>query len=176
MCDDPQWRADERLGAPEVTIVTTRGTFAVELYYKHAPRTCENFFELAKRGYYDDSAFHRVIKDFMIQGGDPTGTGRGGDSAFGGAFACEISKGLRHVGAGVLSMANSGRDTNKSQFFVTLAPTPWLDGKHAIFGRVCRGMKVVRDIGEVEVDKRDAPTTEVRIVRCECDDKGFKWY
>ena len=112
----------------------------------------------------------------MIQGGDPTGTGRGGESVFGGKFEDEISKGLRHVGAGILVMANSGTNTNKSQFFITLAPTPWLDGKHAIFGRVSSGMIVVRAIGAVKVDKNDRPLKEVKILRCECDDKGFSWY
>ena len=112
----------------------------------------------------------------MIQGGDPTGTGRGGESAFGGKFEDEISKALRHVGAGILSMANSGPNTNKSQFFITLAATPWLDGKHAIFGRVDSGMHVVRAIGAVKVDKNDRPLKEVKILSVTCDDRGFKWY
>jgi peptidyl-prolyl cis-trans isomerase-like 1 len=176
MCDDPVWAAHEQFGAPEVALHTSHGTVTLELYYKHAPKTCQNFFELAKRGYYDDVVFHRVIKDFMIQGGDPTGTGRGGESVFGGKFEDEISKGLRHVGAGILVMANSGPNTNKSQFFITLAPTPWLDGKHAIFGRVSSGMSVVRAIGAVKVDKNDRPVKEVKILRCDCDDKGFSWY
>ena len=174
--DDPKWRDDERKGAPVVTLHTTHGDVTVELYYKHAPRTCENFFELAKRGYYDGTIFHRVIAEFVIQGGDPTGTGRGGESAFGGTFEDEISRGLRHVGAGILVMANSGPNTNKSQFFITLAATPWLDGKHAIFGRVESGMHAVRAIGAVKVDKNDRPTKEVKIVGVTCDDRGFKWY
>ena len=93
-----------------------------------------NFLELANRGYYNNVTFHRIIKDFMIQGGDPTGTGRGGKSIYGDKFEDEITKQLKHTGAGILSMANSGPNTNGSQFFVTLAPTPWLDGKHTIFG------------------------------------------
>ena len=93
-----------------------------------------NFLELANRGYYNNITFHRIIKDFMIQGGDPTGTGRGGKSIYGDKFEDEITKQLKHTGAGILSMANSGPNTNGSQFFVTLAPTPWLDGKHTIFG------------------------------------------
>ena len=101
----------------------------------------------------------------MIQGGDPTGTGRGGESAFGGKFADEITRDLKHTGAGVLSMANAGPDTNGSQFFVTLAPTPWLDGKHTVFGRVCGGMGVVRRLGNVQTDATDRPTTEVKILR-----------
>lgn len=175
-CDDPKWAPDERTGAPVVVLHTTHGDVTLELYYKHAPKTCENFFELARRGYYDGTVFHRVIADFMIQGGDPTGTGRGGESAFGGKFEDEISKGLRHVGAGILSMANSGPNTNKSQFFITLAATPWLDGKHAIFGRVENGMHAVRALGAVKVDKNDKPLKEVKILRVTCDDRGFSWY
>ncbi|OUS48221.1 cyclophilin-like domain-containing protein [Ostreococcus tauri] len=141
------------------------------LYYKHAPKTCENFFELARRGYYDGTVFHRVIADFMVQGGDPTGTGRGGESVFGGNLRMKS-----HVGAGILSMANSGPNTNKSQFFITLAATPWLDGKHAIFGRVESGMHAVRAMGAVKVDKNDRPLKEIKIINCTCDDRGFKWY
>lgn len=175
-CDDPKWAPGERTGAPVVVLHTTHGDVTLELYYKHAPKTCENFFELARRGYYDGTVFHRVIADFMIQGGDPTGTGRGGESAFRGKFEDEISKGLRHVGAGILSMANSGPNTNKSQFFITLAATPWLDGKHAIFGRVENGMHAVRALGAVKVDKNDKPLKEVKILRVTCDDRGFSWY
>ena len=99
----------------------------------HCSRTI-NFLELANRGYYNGVTFHRIIKDFMIQGGDPTGTGRGGKSIYGDKFEDEITKQLKHTGAGILSMANSGPNTNGSQFFITLAPTPWLDGKHTVFG------------------------------------------
>ncbi|CAI7856649.1 unnamed protein product, partial [Closterium sp. NIES-53] len=100
---------------------------AVQLYHKHAPKTCRNFLELSRRGYYNGTKFHRVIKDFMAQGGDPTGTGRGGESIYGAKFEDEITRELKHTGAGVLSMANAGPNTNGSQFFLTLAPTPWLD-------------------------------------------------
>ena len=100
----------------------------------------------------------------MIQGGDPTGTGRGGSSIYGEKFQDEISSELRHTGAGVLSMANSGPNTNGSQFFVTLAPTPWLDGKHTIFGRVRSGMRLVQRMGLVKTDKEDRPVEEVKIV------------
>ena len=104
--------------------------------------------------------FHRIIRDFMIQGGDPTGTGRGGESIFGGKFADEIQgRALYHTGAGVLAMANSGPNTNGSQFFITLAPAPFLDGKHTIFGRVCAGMEVVKRIGAVATDAQDRPTS-----------------
>ncbi|KAH9889175.1 peptidyl-prolyl cis-trans isomerase-like 1 [Xylariomycetidae sp. FL2044] len=148
-----------------VALETSMGTITLELYTSHAPRTCTNFATLASRGFYNNQIFHRVIRDFMIQTGDPTGTGGGGESIYGPAFADEIAPGLRHSGAGILSMANSGKDTNGSQFFITLAPTPWLDGKHTIFGRVRAGMAVVRRIGLVDTDKADRPLEQVRLVR-----------
>lgn len=101
----------------------------------------------------------------MLQTGDPTGTGRGGSSIYGEKFADEISASLKHTGAGVLSMANSGKDTNGSQFFITLAPTPWLDGKHTIFGRVKSGMKIVQRMGLVKTNSEDRPLEEVKIIR-----------
>jgi peptidyl-prolyl cis-trans isomerase-like 1 len=142
-----------------------QGLITLELYTNHAPKTCTNFTTLVQRGYYNDTPFHRIIPSFMIQGGDPTGTGRGGESSWGGTFADEIHPGLRHTGAGVLSMANAGKDTNGSQFFVTLAPTPWLDGKHAVFGRVKNGMKVIRRMGLVRTGPDDKPVEEVGIVK-----------
>ena len=151
--------------ATYVTVETTMGVFTVELYNKHAPKTCKNFSVLAKRGYYNNTIFHRVIKGFMIQGGDPSGTGRGGKSIYGDKFQDEITRDLKHTGAGIVSMANSGPNTNGSQFFVTLAPTPWLDGKHTIFGRISAGMGVIKRLGNVQTDNRDRPTTSVRIVQ-----------
>lgn len=148
-----------------VTIETTMGPFVCELYWKHAPNTCRNFAELARRGYYNGVKFHRIIKDFMIQGGDPTGTGKGGASIYGKEFDDEISPDLKHTGAGILSMANSGPNTNGSQFFITIAPTQWLDGKHAIFGRVSSGMQVVNRMGMVETDSNDRPTEDIKIVK-----------
>ncbi|RMZ81341.1 hypothetical protein DV738_g2146, partial [Chaetothyriales sp. CBS 135597] len=131
------------------------GKITLELYTQHAPRACENFRTLASRKYYDNTIFHRIIPGFMIQGGDPSGTGRGGSAIYaGGKFADEI----------VLSMANSGKDTNGSQFFITLAPTPWLDGKHTIFGRVKAGLKVVQRIGLVPTSPQDdRPLQDVAI-------------
>lgn len=137
----------------------------LELYTAHAPRTVQNFRTLAQRGYYNNVIFHRIIPDFMIQTGDPTGTGRGGQSIYGEKFEDEISPQLKHTGAGVLSMANSGPNTNGSQFFITLAPTPWLDGKHTIFGRVKNGMAIVRRMGLVRTDREDRPLEEVKIVK-----------
>ncbi|KAF1997939.1 peptidyl-prolyl cis-trans isomeras-like protein-like 1 [Amniculicola lignicola CBS 123094] len=151
--------------ADEVALETSLGTILIELYTNHAPKTCTNFSTLAKRNYYNDVIFHRIMPDFMIQGGDPTGSGRGGESIYGEKFEDEISSSLKHTGAGILSMANSGPNTNGSQFFITLAPTPWLDGKHTIFGRVKSGMEVVRKLGLVKTDKRDRPVQEVRIVK-----------
>lgn len=150
---------------PVVTFATTMGTFEVELYWDHAPKTCRNFAELARRGYYNDTQFHRIIPNFMIQGGDPTATGRGGASIYGKFFEDEIHPGLKHSGAGILSMANSGPNTNGSQFFITLAPTQWLDGKHAIFGRIQSGMQVIRRIGQVETDRQDCPVDDVKITQ-----------
>ncbi|KAG6964222.1 hypothetical protein JG688_00007802 [Phytophthora aleatoria] len=141
------------------------GDFTLELYTEHAPRTCWNIAELARRGYYNNTIFHRIIKDFMIQGGDPTGTGRGGESIYGAKFDDEITKELKHTGAGVLSMANSGPNTNGSQFFITLAPTPWLDGKHTVFGRISSGMKVIQRMGMVPTGTNDRPREEIHIKR-----------
>ncbi|KAI0019693.1 peptidyl-prolyl cis-trans isomerase-like 1 [Xylariomycetidae sp. FL0641] len=148
-----------------VTLDTTMGSITLELYTSHAPRTCTNFATLASRGYYDGTVFHRIIPNFMVQGGDPSGTGRGGASIYGDKFADELSPGLRHTGAGVLSMANAGPDTNGSQFFLTLAPAPWLDGKHTIFGRVRAGLGVVRRMGLVKTDAEDRPIEEVKILK-----------
>ncbi|XP_031282567.1 peptidyl-prolyl cis-trans isomerase CYP18-2 [Pistacia vera] len=155
---------------PEVTLETSTGSFTVELYYKHAPRTCRNFIELSRRGYYDNTKFHRIIKDFIVQGGDPTGTGRGGESIYGRKFEDEIKPELKHTGAGILSMANAGPNTNGSQFFITLAPAAHLDGKHTIFGRVCRGMEVIKRLGSVQTDKDDRPIHDVKILRTSVKD------
>ncbi|TCD67057.1 heme binding [Steccherinum ochraceum] len=122
-----------------VELETSMGNVQLELYWDHAPKTCKNFAELARRGYYNGVVFHRIISDFMIQTGDPTGTGRGGTSIYGPKFEDEIHPELRFTGAGILAMANSGPNTNGSQFFLTLAPTPYLDNKHTIFGRVSSG-------------------------------------
>eukprot|EP00389_Voromonas_pontica_P016829 GDKH01026335.1.p1 GENE.GDKH01026335.1~~GDKH01026335.1.p1 ORF type:complete len:167 (-),score=26.47 GDKH01026335.1:134-634(-) len=152
-------------GRDNVLLHTSMGDLEVELYWDHAPRCCKNFVELAKKGYYDNTVFHRVIRDFMIQGGDPTGTGRGGESIYGKHFEDELHPGLKHTGAGILSMANAGANTNGSQFFITLAPTPWLDNKHSIFGRICKGMPVVQKLGQVQTNAQDRPVFDVRIIR-----------
>jgi peptidyl-prolyl cis-trans isomerase A (cyclophilin A) len=145
---------------PTATFETNKGTFAVELFDERAPRTVANFVELAKDGFYDGLIFHRVIEDFMIQGGDPEGTGMGGP---GYTIDDEFHPELRHDGPGILSMANAGPNTGGSQFFITLAATPWLDDRHAVFGRVTDGMDVVEEIGSVETDAGDRPVQDVRI-------------
>ncbi|EGR46678.1 uncharacterized protein TRIREDRAFT_65997 [Trichoderma reesei QM6a] len=149
--------------ATNVVLETSMGNITLELYTKHAPKTTKNFSTLVQRGYYNSTVFHRIIPDFMIQGGDPTGTGRGGASIYGDKFEDEIDPSLKHAGAGILSMANAGPNTNGSQFFITLAPTPWLDGKHTIFGRVKSGMGVVRRMGLVPTGPEDRPLEEVKI-------------
>ena len=143
-------------------IDTSMGTITIELYADDAPKTVENFETLAKKGFYDGLMFHRVIPKFMVQTGDPQGTGMGGP---GYTFADELSPKLKHDRAGRVSMANAGPNTNGSQFFITLAPTPWLDGKHAIFGQVTAGQDVVDKIVGVPRDGNDRPTKPVRMIR-----------
>ena len=125
------------------TIVTNKGTIGIELHADKAPKTCANFEKLAAEGFYDGLTFHRVIDNFMIQGGCPEGTGTGGP---GYSFNDEFHPELKHDGPGVLSMANSGPNTNGSQFFITHRATPWLDGKHSVFGHVLEGQDVVNAI------------------------------
>lgn len=139
---------------------TSMGNFEVKLATDLAPKTCENFITLAKKGFYDGVVFHRVIDNFMIQGGDPTGTGTGGP---GYTIKDEFSSKLTHEGAGILSMANAGPNTGGSQFFITLRACPWLDGKHAVFGKVTQGMDVVYKIGKVATDGNDKPVEPVTI-------------
>jgi peptidyl-prolyl cis-trans isomerase B (cyclophilin B) len=130
------------------TLETNRGSIVLQLYAAQAPRTVNNFVCLAEDGFYDGITFHRVIKDFMIQGGDPTGTGRGGP---GYTFKDEFDPKLKHGRPGVLSMANAGPNTNGSQFFITHVATPWLDGKHTVFGQVTGGQEVVDSIEQGDV-------------------------
>jgi peptidyl-prolyl cis-trans isomerase B (cyclophilin B) len=143
------------------TIVTKRGTIRLKLHTDKAPKTVANFEKLVKRGFYDGLKFHRVIPDFMVQAGCPLGTGTGGP---GYTFADEFHKDLKHDGPGVLSMANAGPNTNGSQFFITHVATPWLDGKHSIFGRVIEGQEVVDAIraGDVmdDVTVSEEPETK----------------
>lgn len=148
-------------------IETNKGTFEAELFEDRAPKTTKNFVDLAEKGFYDGVIFHRVIEGFMLQGGDPTGTGRGGP---GYKIPDEFHPDLRHDEPGVLSMANAGPGTGGSQFFVTLAPTPWLDGKHAVFGKVTSGMDVVSAIGGVPTGSGDRPVEDVVMERVSIQD------
>lgn len=147
-----------------VRIQTTLGVIDAELYPALAPKTVENFLTLARKGFYDGIIFHRVIPEFMIQTGDPEGDGTGGP---GYTFEDEFTPELNHLKPGVLSMANSGPDTNGSQFFITVAPTPWLDGKHSVFGRVTAGLDTAIRISEAESDSSDRPFETIRIERVE---------
>jgi peptidyl-prolyl cis-trans isomerase B (cyclophilin B) len=128
-----------------IVIKTNKGDIEGTIFAAKVPMTSANFLNLAQRGYYDGIAFHRVIKDFMIQGGDPTGTGRGGP---GYTFADEIKAGLKHTKPGIFSMANAGPGTNGSQFFITHKATPWLDGRHSVFGEVTKGQDIVDAIAQ----------------------------
>ena len=150
----------------KVTLHTNNGDIALKLYDDKAPRACENFSTHAKNGYYDKVIFHRVIERFMIQGGDPSGTGRGGKSIWGSAFEDEVRNGLSFDRKGLLAMANAGPSTNGSQFFITLAPTAWLTDKHTIFGEVVEGMDVVEKIGACQKGPGDRPVKDVVIERC----------
>src|SRR3989339_916002 len=148
-------------GEAKVVLETNQGKITVKLFPETAPKTVENFLGLVKKGYYNGIIFHRVIKDFMIQGGDPTGTGMGGESLWGEPFEDEVNTGLKHNSDGILSMANSGPSTNGSQFFITLKATPWLDGRHTVFGKVISGLDVVKAIGKTKTHQNDRPLTDI---------------
>lgn len=159
-----QQKKDKRKMVDSMTVAiiqTNMGTIELELFADKTPKTVENFVGLANKGYYNGVIFHRVIDNFMIQGGDPTGTGRGGQSLWGGKFEDEFVPELKHNGAGILSMANAGPNTNGSQFFITLKETPWLDGRHTVFGKVIKGMDVVQAIGKVPTNQQDRPLKDV---------------
>ena len=143
------------------TFKTEKGEFVVELYADRAPRTVENFVNLAGAGFYDGTTFHRVINGFMAQGGDPTGTGTGGP---GYQFGDEFHPSLRHDAAGVLSMANAGAGTNGSQFFITYGPTPHLDDRHSVFGKVTSGMDVVQSLRERDPQRDRQPGDRIETI------------
>ena len=154
---------------------TNHGTVKIKLFYQEVPKTVQNFIDLVegkkeftdpfthaqvKKKFYDGLIFHRVIPDFMIQGGDPQGTGMGGP---GYEFSDEFHPNLKHNKPGVLSMANAGPNTNGSQFFITVNPTPWLDNRHSVFGEVVEGMDIIENISKVATDSQDRPVQEVKI-------------
>ncbi|XP_002738487.2 RING-type E3 ubiquitin-protein ligase PPIL2-like [Saccoglossus kowalevskii] len=146
-----------------VRIITNKGQLNLELHCDMVPKTCENFMLLSSRGYYNDTVFHRSIRNFMIQGGDPTGTGKGGESAWGKPFKDEFKPNLTHSGRGILSMANSGTNTNKSQFFLTFRSCRHLDNKHTVFGRIVGGLETLSAMEAIETDRKDRPKEEIKI-------------
>lgn len=197
--DYPQLNLDKVEG-PKATIKTNHGDIKIQLFPEQAPMTVENFVRLAQKGYYDKIIFHRVISDFMIQGGDPKGNGTGGTSIWNHLFEDEFSRGLFNL-RGALSMANSGPNTNGSQFFIVqnknmpkryikqMEPagypkeiihaykqggTPWLDGRHTVFGQVIDGMDVVDEIAKVKKDKMDKPLEDVVINTIDIDGSIFE--
>lgn len=149
---------------PIALIETNQGTIEVALRPDIAPKAVENFIKHSEKGYYDGVIFHRVIKNFMIQGGDPMGTGIGGVSVWGKPFEDEFSSSVSFAEPGVLAMANAGPRTNGSQFFITTAATPWLNNKHTIFGKVIKGYDVVQKIENAKADARDKPLEEQKII------------
>jgi len=153
-----------------VVLKTTLGDLKVELYCEEVAKTCGNFLALAASGYYDGTLFHRNIKGFMVQSGDPTGTGRGGKSIYptaSGKFEDEIVDRLKHAERGVLSMANSGPNTNGSQFFLTYAKMPHLNGKYTIFGRLIGGQDTLDKMERVPVGPKDRPVTDIKLLEVE---------
>ncbi len=148
----------------KATIETEKGSMIIDLFADKTPKTVNNFVFLAREGFYDGTIFHRVIPDFMAQGGDPTGTGRGGP---GYRFADEFHPALKHSKAGILSMANAGPGTNGSQFFITHLPTPHLDGKHSVFGEIVGGMDVLMSIPARDPQRPEAPGVKINKITIE---------
>ncbi|MEW6506668.1 MAG: peptidylprolyl isomerase [Bacteroidota bacterium] len=155
------------------TVQTNIGTFEIELYARDVPRTVKNFAGLAIKGYYNGIIFHRVIKNFMIQGGDPTGTGMGGESIYGAKFEDEFVPSLMHDSPGIVSMANAGPNTNGSQFFITVVPTPWLNARHSVFGKVIKGMDVINAISQVPTNNMDRPIDNVVMQSVTIEKRAF---
>lgn len=148
---------------PVVVFETSVGNFEITLKPDVAPKTCENFLGLVAKGYYDGIIFHRVIKNFMVQGGDPTGTGAGGESIWGKSFGDEVKADVKFDKPGLLAMANRGPNTNGSQFFITTALTPWLNMRHTIFGEVTTGYDIVKKMESVPTATGDRPIEPIKI-------------
>ena len=165
LCGGLAWAESSSASAPVVTLETTQGKIEIKLFPDVAPKACENFIGLVKKGYYDGTMFHRVIKDFMIQGGDPTATGMGGESLWGKPFEDETRSNVTFNKTGILAMANAGPGTNGSQFFITVGVTPWLNGHHTIFGEVISGYDVVEKISLVSVGMNDKPVQDQKIIK-----------
>ncbi|KAG8224200.1 hypothetical protein J437_LFUL002654 [Ladona fulva] len=144
-----------------VRLYTNLGPLNLELHCDMVPKTCENFMKLCEKGFYNKTKFHRSIRNFMVQGGDPTGTGNGGESIWGKPFEDEFKPNLTHTGRGILSMANSGPNTNSSQFFITYRSCRHLDGKHSVFGRVVGGLDSLGAIEKIETDNKDRPIEDI---------------
>lgn len=159
-----------------VRLNTTVGMLNMELHADICPRTTDNFLRLCEKEYYDNTIFHRLIHNFMLQGGDPTGTGRGGKSAFEGGrpFRDEIDTRLSHSGPGIVSMANNGKTTNKSQFFITIKSCQHLDGKHSVFGRIVGGLNLLEELNKWETDEKDRPVKPIKMVKVEVFKNPFK--
>lgn len=157
-------KASSKTERPVVIFETTQGNFEVTLFPDIAPKAVENFLEHAENKYYNGTTFHRVIKGFMLQGGDPMGNGTGGQSIWGKPFADEFSSNVKFDHPGILAMANKGPNTNGSQFFITTAATPWLNQKHTIFGEVTQGYDVVKKIEAVPKGQQDRPLEPQKII------------
>ena len=154
-----------------VVLETSQGSIEIKLFPDIAPKAVENFTGLIRKGYYDGIIFHRVIKNFMIQGGDPTGTSGGGESLWGGKFEDEVTPSVKFDRHGLLAMANAGPNTNGSQFFITTVPTPWLNMKHTIFGEVTTGYEIVTAIEQTPVGYGDRPVSEQKIIKAYMKDE-----
>lgn len=150
---------------PVIIFETTQGNIEIQLFSDVAPKACENMLKHIENGYYDGIIFHRVIPNFMIQGGDPTGTGRGGESIWGASFEDEVTPNQTFNRKGILAMANAGPGTNGSQFFITTAETPWLNMKHTIFGEVINGYDVIEKIEKTPTGAMDKPVEEQKIIK-----------
>jgi len=153
----------------KVVLETTQGRIEFKLFPAVAPKACENFVGLIEKGYYDGIVFHRIIPRFMIQGGDPTGSGRGGESFWGKKFADEVTTDVRFDKPGLLAMANAGPGTNGSQFFITTEKTPWLNMKHTIFGEVTEGYDAVEKLEQIPTDGNDRPVEEQKIIKASAE-------
>ena len=157
-----------------IVLETNQGAIELELLPEVAPKACENFTKLVEKGYYNGTIFHRVIPNFMIQGGDPTGTGRGGSSVWEKPFADEVSQSITFDKPGVVAMANSGPNTNGSQFFITTAATPWLNMRHTIFGAVTSGYDVVQKIENVPTGAGDKPKVDQKAGGAAAQHRGIR--